>query len=435
MPWKLVLSYSFENHCALDESGNGNHGIVQLPAAACWVDAPIPGVSTAIQFDDPRSRIVVSKQLSLTGWPGFQVRVIFRPDSLTRRINLVEAGSAFALFVHPDGKLMGTIYDGSWWYGVSSPAGFIVPGRWYVAQFMYDIAQVMVLRVNGRLVDMRPSKGAPVHELDVNGIQIGYWPGGDDRYTFAGLLGPVTISSLDPRETFVDGFQSLMCPEGTISPARLDELTAVIERAFTAGERDGLLAFQQAISRAAARMIAAALENPSSRGPTLGELYRLADAYEALAIEHRDAQTDMLSDPRLIALLTGTLHVLLKSSGDAANVVQSALLDLLAALPFSEVEWRRLVTAHPELGHCLDGGGRRRRDPSTSFAEDPGLREILDRVERVRGTRQREAGGVATPPPPCDTPSRCDAASRCDCHVHVHIHQDSGKRDGEARDR
>jgi hypothetical protein len=428
MPWKLVLSYSFENHAALDESGNGNHGMVHLPAADRWVDAPIPGVATAIRFDDLRSKVVVATRPSLAGWPGFQVRALFRPDPYARRINLVEAGSAFALFVEPDGKLMGTIYDGHWWYGVSSAPGFIQPGRWYSAQFLYDTAQVMVLRVNGALVDLRPTKGAPVHELDQNGIQLGYWPGGDDRYTFAGLLGPVAISSLDPRETLVDSLRPYMCPEGTRSPSRVDELSAVVESAFTAGERDRLLAFQAAISRGAGQILAGAVDNPSSRDATVAALYRLAEECEALVVEHRDAQTDVLSDPRLAARLTEALHALLHASGAMASVVQSALLDVLAALPLTETRRQELLAAHPELGHCAPDGRGGRGDASRAFAADPAVRGILDRIERVCAAAEAAGGDCAAPPRPRH--EGCEPPAGSGCHVHVHIHQDGRGRDG-----
>jgi len=428
MPWKLVLSYSFENHAALDESGNGNHGMVHLPAADRWVDAPIPGVPTAIRFDDLRSKVVVATRPSLAGWPGFQVRVLFRPDPYDRRINLVEAGSAFALFVEPDGKLMGTIYDGAWWYGVSSAPGFIVADRWYLAQFVYNPAQVMLLRANGALVDVRPTKGAPVHELDANGIQLGYWPGGDDRYTFTGLLGPVAISTLDPREAFVDGVRPYMCPEGTRSPSRVDELGAVLDRAFTARERDRLAALQAAISRGAGQILAGALDNPSSRTATLGALYGLADACEALVVQHRDAQTDVLADPRLVARLIEALRAVLGASGGAADVVQGVLADLVAALPFDDGRRRELLASYPELGRCVPDGRDSGGDASTAFASDPVARGILDRLDRLCAAL-RDAR-PETRPPGSDRPSRpshcsCGHGSTAGgCHVHVHIHRD-----------
>ncbi|MEM6523426.1 MAG: hypothetical protein AAF693_06535 [Bacteroidota bacterium] len=134
MGWNTIVAYTFENHSALDESGNNNHGYVELPAANRWIDAPVPELATAIKFDAPEARITVEPNETLSGWEGFRVRAVFKPDAFDRRINLVEGDRSFAFFVEPDGRLKGTIYDGSRWYGVESNPGTILTGKWYAAE-------------------------------------------------------------------------------------------------------------------------------------------------------------------------------------------------------------------------------------------------------------------------------------------------------------
>jgi hypothetical protein len=50
MGWKPLVIFTYENHAALDESANHNNGIVSLPAPDRWVDAPFPGIGTAIRY-------------------------------------------------------------------------------------------------------------------------------------------------------------------------------------------------------------------------------------------------------------------------------------------------------------------------------------------------------------------------------------------------
>jgi hypothetical protein len=106
MGWLPLLKYSFENRAAVDETGDGNFAAVELSDPDHWVDAPAKGLATAVRYDDPRSKIVVSNRPAFVSWPGFRVDIIFQPGEYSRRLNLVEGDGSFAFFVERERLLI-----------------------------------------------------------------------------------------------------------------------------------------------------------------------------------------------------------------------------------------------------------------------------------------------------------------------------------------
>jgi hypothetical protein len=332
MTWLPLLQYSFENHVAVDETGNGHTGIVSLPNPGCWVDNPDPAVATAIRYDNPQSQVTVPQAPTLGGWPGFRVRVVFSPANFNRRIDLVEGDLSFALFVEKDASVQGTINDGQNWYGVASQPGVIVSGEWYSADFEYNPATTMILRLNGTVVDMMVTHGAPVGPVGPAGIKIGYWPGGDDRYTFLGLIGPVAIDTLDPVYDAALSVGKVVCPDGSY---QLETSQQIYQQAFTPAEQAQAKQLGAAILDGAEAILASILSTSADQTATIAAFEQLQQQFNNLLISDEAAGINMYADPQLAPLLSQALNVVWSVSGNARDtlLVQALKLGpLLAAM-------------------------------------------------------------------------------------------------------
>ena len=122
---QLVLRHTYAHGLTFDASNNRNHG---RPVAVTPGTGPFDG---SYRFDGGPSRIDVAPSASLEALTAIRVTVRFLHDPAapgTRRANLVEAYASFALFVQPDGSLMGTIVDAAGaWTGATSAPGVVTP--------------------------------------------------------------------------------------------------------------------------------------------------------------------------------------------------------------------------------------------------------------------------------------------------------------------
>ena len=354
MAWTPTVIYSYENHAALDESGKHNNGIVQLPGPDKWVDAPNKAMPTAILYDHPESKITVPPNSTLAGWPGFRVDVIFQPAAYNHRLNLVEGDLSFALFVEVDGSLMGTVFDGTEWYQVKSAPGTIVAGRLYRAQFIYDPASTLLLYLNGGLLKVQGSNGAAVRPVQAAGIKVGYWPGGDSRYTFSGLMGPMGIYTLDPYAEGVYGIGKFVCPDAGAAHDIFNILGDATAHVLTAQERTNTAAFYKTTVDAARATLRALLNTSNDPRATTVALGGLSSRMRALLRKDQQAGSSFIDDPEFFNLMRDARDLIEKTSSSARDAFFMQVMRVISALPMSPSRLLEIITAYPELKECVD---------------------------------------------------------------------------------
>jgi hypothetical protein len=195
---KLVLHHRYRNELAYDWSRNNNHGhLVDVHTGVG--SAAFPNV---LLFHGGSSRVEVRRSSSLRDFGELRIRAVFRiePEAPPRRYNLVEGELAFALFCEPDGSLHGTINSPIVsWTGPQSAPGIVTPNVWHTADYVHDGVSHARLFLDETLVADQWDEVGPIPNLASQGILIGYWPGGDDRYTLRGQLDEVLIWKDDPH--------------------------------------------------------------------------------------------------------------------------------------------------------------------------------------------------------------------------------------------
>jgi hypothetical protein len=415
MTWKPLLHFNFANHAALDETGQGYHGRVELPRTDCWRDQPAAGILSAVLFDHPESKIIVAQRPAFAAWRGVRVRAYFKADAAPNRLNLIEGDSAFALFIEPGGILRGTINDGSpSWWGVSSSPGRVQPGRWHLAELLYDSGRLLALALDGALLGVRITAGMPIRPVAEAGIRIGYWPGGDSRYTFWGLMGPVWIDTLDQREGVVGIVNKLLCT-GSDGTSRLESWRAALARELSPAERAAVRQFGGTVIDALKRLVAVIIGQASDAAAVLDELTALADELGRLVAANEAAGTDALQDPALYSLLGKFLSAACRDNPAAMAVFQAEALKVLAALPLSPARWDALRALHPEL--CLTAF----KPLEVGLADSAPIEDLIERwcTKRDRAKSDRECPACADRPGRReDVPSA--GAARGEVHIHVH---------------
>ena len=358
MSWTPVVALTFENHAAVDHSKFGNSGLVELPGPDRWVDAPIPQVATAIRYDHPESKITIPANPTLANWAGFRVAVVFRPSAYNRRINLVEGDRSFAFFVEPDGRLMGTIYDGTRWYGVESAPGTIVANQWYYAEYRYDPAAALLLHLDGNLVGFEVTHGDPIRPVQAVGIKIGYWPGGDSRYTFLGLLGTVVISKLDPEDETIDRLGKFVCSGFGLDRDVFDTLLEIVRTELTPQERDRAVTFSRNLVDGAKDLMAATLGTAGDRQATLGDLQALSRRAENLLVTAHVDGRNYMRDPEYAAIVRDAKTIVENTSNTARATLIAQIMRLVSNKPLSDARVEELMEKYPELKACFgDGDG------------------------------------------------------------------------------
>ena len=193
----LVLHHTYAHGLTFDVSNHRNHG---TPRGATPGAGPFAG---SYFFDGGPARIDVSPARSLDELVAIRTTIRFLHDPVmpgTRRANLIEAYGSFALFVQPDGSLMGTILDATGsWRGVTSPVGLVTANEWHLADFRHDGVDHCELRLDDRLVAEAGGVPGPVRAVGTPyGLAIGHWPDPTDVYTFEGYIAEVRLWKYDP---------------------------------------------------------------------------------------------------------------------------------------------------------------------------------------------------------------------------------------------
>jgi Concanavalin A-like lectin/glucanases superfamily len=178
-PFELILSHQYGTGAALDASGYENNGrVVGEPQR---VPGSQPG-TWALAFDGIDDRIVVVPSVSLRDIAALRVDALVWLDELGGRRTIVEGYGCFSLLVEPDGTLEGTIYNGSRWEGVRSPANGMPLGRWVQVSYIYDGTNTSVLCLNRQLLCVDNRALGRIDTLDWPfGLNVGAWPDRDGR--------------------------------------------------------------------------------------------------------------------------------------------------------------------------------------------------------------------------------------------------------------
>jgi hypothetical protein len=192
---KLVVHHTYIHGMAFDASNNRNHGYPQSVT-----QAPAP-YAPSFAFGVPDSRVVVPPSETLENLIAIRAIVTFHldPKAGWHRFNLMEGHVSFALFVQPDGSLMGTIFDAtSNWLGATSAAGIVTPGVWHTAELQYDGINECTLLLNGQAVASSYAARGAVRSVGPHGIAIGHWPETPGVYTFEGYVRESWLYKYDP---------------------------------------------------------------------------------------------------------------------------------------------------------------------------------------------------------------------------------------------
>jgi hypothetical protein len=199
---QLVVHHTYAHGFTLDVSGNRNHGVITDVAPG-----PANDPTPHFVFAQPSSGIGVAPSPTLRNLVAIRARLRFRlePAAAPQRWNLLEGHVSFALFVHPDRSIQGTIVDAAGaWRGPRSAAGVVVPNQWHEAELLHDgVSRIRVLLDGSTVAEAHDVRG-PVRDIGAYGFAIGQWPDPPNPYTFRGRIGEVQLFRYDPRKDVVD---------------------------------------------------------------------------------------------------------------------------------------------------------------------------------------------------------------------------------------
>jgi hypothetical protein len=159
----LVVYYPFNDN-ALDESGNGNHG---LAVGAVLAEDRFGRANSAYYFDGVDDTVWIVNSPSLNVQSAVTISAWFYLDSYPNGwVSIVNKRSSYILQIHPQYGLTLTLYDNNFkgvWRNVPAQKDFVL-GQWYHVVASYDeIANVARIYLNGlpMAVEARLDYGYP----------------------------------------------------------------------------------------------------------------------------------------------------------------------------------------------------------------------------------------------------------------------------------
>jgi hypothetical protein len=217
MSWTTVIELPFTRYqmdLALDVTDFANHAqVVGALSYNGWVN-----------FQHPDDRLVIPvKDDSLQRFTALRVYARIKPAAVPHRLNIIEGWMSFALFVESNSILVGTVYTGTDWVGVTSGNIVVPTNQWSSVGFEYDGISIARLSINGNAVGMKYDMPTRMSQPK-NNITLGHWPNGDDRYTFVGDLGHVRIDRRDYEDSWRDAVLTMYCQPSAVSPVQADAL-------------------------------------------------------------------------------------------------------------------------------------------------------------------------------------------------------------------
>jgi hypothetical protein len=137
--------------------------------------------------------VEVARNTNLDDLEAFTIEATIKPARIgPNRQNILEAQSpGIALFLGPEGKLLGSLFINGVWTAVDSGTTLIAAKRDTRVSFTRDETGTSELTVDGRVVGSKAIPGA-IGKVGEAGLRIG--AGADSRaYQFNGVIGDVTI--------------------------------------------------------------------------------------------------------------------------------------------------------------------------------------------------------------------------------------------------
>jgi hypothetical protein len=211
---KLVVRQTYINDMAFDTSDNRNHGVPYSVTPGVGPFAP------SFEFRLPESRVIVRPSASLQDLIAVRAVATFfldPPGGLTRRYNLIEGHLTFALFVQPDGSLMGTILDaGGQWNGAQSAPNVVTTGKWHQAELRHDGINQSLILLDGAVIASSYNARGPVRSVGPHGIAVGHWPEDPGVYTMVGYIRGIEVYKYDPAKAAKGLLDSCCIDRGAI---------------------------------------------------------------------------------------------------------------------------------------------------------------------------------------------------------------------------
>jgi hypothetical protein len=131
---------------------------------------------------------------ALDGLQSFTVDVTVTPDKIgPDRQNIIEAQTpGVALFLNPQGRIVGSVNTAAGWVGVESEQDALEAKKAARIRFSRDEAGMLELRIEGKVVGSKAVAGPLVH-AGLGGFRIGTWVDGK-RWPFIGQVASLQIS-------------------------------------------------------------------------------------------------------------------------------------------------------------------------------------------------------------------------------------------------
>jgi hypothetical protein len=321
---KLVVRHTYIHNTAFDTSNNRNHGFPYIVSQGVGPFAP------SFEFRSPDSRIIVQPSVSLENLVAVRAVVTFflaPPAGLDHRYNLIEGHLSFALFVQPDGSLMGTILDANGqWNGALSLPNIVAPGQWHQAELRHDGVNECLIFLDGALVGSGYGATGPVRSVGPHGIAVGHWPETPGVYTMEGYIRGIEVYKYDPTDA-AKGLLDACC----IKRGSLDEFADRLRaKGYTAKA-----AAQQAMDFLTFGLQMSAEVRGSD--PIVSRQQSQLSEQALAAFIRGDSASYTMSLGELAALATGKLS---KSQLQALRSREEALIK---QLPLPIKDWQKLI--------------------------------------------------------------------------------------------
>ena len=339
--YRCVVHHTYTNGRATDVSGRGNHGVPTATVAGTGEDA------SSLFFNGGDSRVDIPPSDDLADLRGLRVRVRFKARRLPwwwlwrrwwwrrfgwrpHRQNLVEGHLSFALFVQPNGSVMGTVVDANGnWRGPVSPPGVIKAGQWHTVEFGHDGIVSAAIAVDGVTVARMDDLIGPVRGVGPTGVTVGHWPEPPHVYTLAGWIDSMEIWRDEPlpEETAVDD----CCGSPEVVDAAVDELR---EDGWDEGKVRELV---KRLERLEADLRVAVTGGDATRVALVNSL--AARGGGAVASGNRQ---------EAMSAVVGTLHLFAQMSEARQEAFSTRAQGLVAELPYAQ----RLIDAMQGDSHA-----------------------------------------------------------------------------------
>jgi hypothetical protein len=140
-----------------------------------------------------RGVLELARNAALDGLQTFSIEATITPEQISGdRRNIAESQSpGIALFIEPNGKLVGSVLTAAGWVTVDSGATLIAPGKTAQVRFVRHENGQTELQIGRQTVGSKSIPG-PIQNAGPSGFKIGAWVDGQ-RFPFIGQVGSLQI--------------------------------------------------------------------------------------------------------------------------------------------------------------------------------------------------------------------------------------------------